>query len=649
MNYKTLMLIVLSSVLISLSFSPAFATINNLHIHYEFANGTNYNEGGKMLNTNASSSTGTWYTLNSTGWTPTFHDTQGVPQNYTMKDNDNYVLWKDWNISPSGSGTRIDRILNDYSVSCPNHSGVSVEVKINNTDGHRGTFSSTPTCNTNDIISPNMTFTSAGKSGAIFSTTLLIKVKDLVDYGYNALWLSVNSNPVATTYSTPIILSSSFTVGSGEATYSKNLSFRLGAIPPTPTLTNVTAINATELKLTWTSPTGNLTGFKIERSWDNFANSTWTSLVNNTNTPQTLSYTFYHLIPNIQYNYRVSGVNTIGISPPSNVIGVTTPTVKFDGTHSFITFAFDHGFLNQQNATHWMKQKYGFAGTMWIPTNRTGVNQNLLSWYNVTRYFSENNGWEIVPHSRNHLLKPYSEFGNGTAGSGMPNSTAYGGYGLYTLQKEITGSFIDMQNIALHPLFNYSNVCGYVAPSLWHNNGTVDTIITGHAGNSYGQAIWTATDILNQYTNTTEISNTNNTPSIGMAVMYGADIGDVGSFVSGIKKGNIADYKNVVGNITATYPNACYHGTTNGKVDNSKTVCNNGHAQWIILHVHDILNGTTTSHGAGSLQGYEVPVSSTLFDKTMAYISSAVSNGTLIYENPSAGLGVLPRNGLPCK
>ena len=93
-------------------------------------------------------------------------------------------------------------------------------------------------------------------------------------------------------------------------------------IPQSPTGLAATAISSSQINLSWTAPSDNggstITGYNLERSTDN--GTTWSSASNATST----SYSDTGLVPSTTYTYRVSAINSVGSSSPSNTASATT-------------------------------------------------------------------------------------------------------------------------------------------------------------------------------------------------------------------------------------------------------------------------------------------------------------------------------------
>jgi hypothetical protein len=92
--------------------------------------------------------------------------------------------------------------------------------------------------------------------------------------------------------------------------------------PQLPTGLGATTSSSTQINLSWTAPANNggsaITGYKIERSAN--GGTTW-SLVANTGTT---TYSDTGLASSTTYTYRVSAINAIGTSSPSNTASAIT-------------------------------------------------------------------------------------------------------------------------------------------------------------------------------------------------------------------------------------------------------------------------------------------------------------------------------------
>src|SRR3989441_3879671 len=102
--------------------------------------------------------------------------------------------------------------------------------------------------------------------------------------------------------------------------------------PQPPTGLTATAASSSQISLSWTAPTNNggsaITGYKIESSTN--SGSTWSVLVSNTGSTGT-AYSDTGLSPNTTYSYRVSAINSVGTSTPSNTASATTQSATTSG------------------------------------------------------------------------------------------------------------------------------------------------------------------------------------------------------------------------------------------------------------------------------------------------------------------------------
>ncbi len=95
--------------------------------------------------------------------------------------------------------------------------------------------------------------------------------------------------------------------------------------PQPPTSLTAMVSSTSQINLSWTAPADNggspITGYKIERSTN--AGSTWSTIVANTASTST-TYSDTGLAAGTAYMYRVSAINAVGTSPPSNTTSATT-------------------------------------------------------------------------------------------------------------------------------------------------------------------------------------------------------------------------------------------------------------------------------------------------------------------------------------
>ena len=115
----------------------------------------------------------------------------------------------------------------------------------------------------------------------------------------------------------------------GESTQSNETSATTFTIPQQPNGLAATAASSSQVSLSWTAPSNNggsaITGYKIERSTDN--GTTWSTIQSNTGSTVT-TYSDTGLTASTNYTYRVSAINSIGTSTPSNTASAKTDPIQ---------------------------------------------------------------------------------------------------------------------------------------------------------------------------------------------------------------------------------------------------------------------------------------------------------------------------------
>jgi len=128
----------------------------------------------------------------------------------------------------------------------------------------------------------------------------------------------------STTYAYQVSAINSVGTSSPSNTATTTTPVQLSA-PQPPSSLVASAASSSQINLSWIAPTNNggstITGYKIERSTS--GGSTWSTIVSNTGSTTT-TYSDTGLSPSTTYTYRVSAINNIGTSLPSNTSSATT-------------------------------------------------------------------------------------------------------------------------------------------------------------------------------------------------------------------------------------------------------------------------------------------------------------------------------------
>jgi hypothetical protein len=113
---------------------------------------------------------------------------------------------------------------------------------------------------------------------------------------------------------------------SNSVTKTMKVTTTITLIAPQPPIGLTATGSSSQIDLSWTAPLDDggspITGYAIERSAD--SGSTWSGLVSNTGSTAT-TYSDTGLASGTTFTYRVSAVNIIGASSPSNTASASTP------------------------------------------------------------------------------------------------------------------------------------------------------------------------------------------------------------------------------------------------------------------------------------------------------------------------------------
>ena len=233
-----------------------------------------------------------------------------------------------------------------------NNGGTAITgYKIQRQDACTGSFSTI----VNDTAS---TATTYDNTGLVANTCYIYKI-----FAYNLVGISaVSNNATATTPSSPPTL------------------------PSPPTSLIATATSNSTIDLSWTAPSGSVTGYKVERATGSSGFGTIQANTGNTST----TYSDAGLTNATTYNYRVSTINASGTGSPSNTASATT-------TGTSVTLRVDSFGVQQFYAQKTGKQSF-VVGTN-NPNTMTGVDLKNIVGSATAQVQSSFNYWTLQADS----------------------------------------------------------------------------------------------------------------------------------------------------------------------------------------------------------------------------------------------------------
>ena len=189
------------------------------------------------------------------------------------------------------------------------------------------------------------------------------------------------ANDVTYYYKVTAVNSIGESVASNEATATPT-STSTNTAPGSPTSLTATTASSSQINLSWTAPSNNggsvITGYKIERSTD--SGTTWSTVQSNTDSTGT-TYSDTGLTASTTYTYRVSAINSVGTSSPSNTASATTSPVSGVRAISLSTSSVNVG------------TDVRITGTKFAPNSQITISYDGT----VIGVGSQDNGYSTVP------------------------------------------------------------------------------------------------------------------------------------------------------------------------------------------------------------------------------------------------------------
>src|SRR3989454_783976 len=114
-------------------------------------------------------------------------------------------------------------------------------------------------------------------------------------------------------------------VGTGSPSSTVSATTSPATVPNPPTGLATPYVSSSQISISWFAPSNNggapITGYKIESSTD--GGTTWNIIAPNV-APSPSWYSNYNLLGSTTYTFRVSAINSVGTSSPSNTASATT-------------------------------------------------------------------------------------------------------------------------------------------------------------------------------------------------------------------------------------------------------------------------------------------------------------------------------------